>query len=281
MEEDGPDRETFGPLVDIVPESVTRLAIKIADRHLHIPISGASGKIESRKFGSYNIVYMVKVSGITRTGVKDPKLVIRIPATGWGPGMTPAAANSMESQVLTMRFIRENTSLPVPFIYEFDATQSNDIAAPYICMSYLRGQPVSDLWFSHDSTDREELRLSILTSLSKTMAQLSGLCFESMGSFATSELHQHDSPATIDTMYHWDEQSDGSIQVTASGPYQTISAYLKDQFTQATSENVWSKAEAKIVGVLLECLLVIDERSEGKFVLCYLDFDSQNVLVDA
>lgn len=59
-------------------------------------------------------------------------MVIRVPATGWGNGMTDTAARAIRSQVITLRLIKCQTTIPVPEIYGFDTTCDNEIGAPYI-----------------------------------------------------------------------------------------------------------------------------------------------------
>lgn len=61
--------------------------------------------------------------------------------------------------------------ISVPEIYAWDVTSNNENGAPYVCMGLLPGKRVSEVWFDDSgSTPREEMRLRILTSLSKTMA---------------------------------------------------------------------------------------------------------------
>jgi hypothetical protein len=64
-----------------------------------------------------------------------------------------------------------------------DTTVNNEIEAPYIRMSFVPGRQLSDVWFG-DSGDgpREELRLSILASVARTMAEFSRLeVFDKVG----------------------------------------------------------------------------------------------------
>ncbi|KAK1241853.1 hypothetical protein MKX07_007676 [Trichoderma sp. CBMAI-0711] len=265
MEDTDKDRQTFGPLLDITDESLIRLASRIANDSLHSPSTG--GKVIARIDGSYNIVHIVELESI--------KLVIRVPCTGWGSGMTPIAAQAMDSQVATMRLIRDKTSIPLPEIYEFDTTANNEIGAPYLCMSFLPGRPVSQLWFDKSSAlPLEDLRLRILTSVSRSMAQLSCLTFDTMGAIMEDEF----GTIVIGTMYDCDQQEDGSITYSSSGPYSSVSAFLKDKYVTISQENVWGKAKTKVMEAIIACRPTFD--SPPGFVLCHPDFDSQNVLVD-
>ncbi|TFB06008.1 hypothetical protein CCMA1212_001428 [Trichoderma ghanense] len=265
MEDTDSDREIFGPLLDITDESLLQLAARIASDLLKSPSSG--GKLVTRIAGSYNIAYIVESESI--------RLVIRVPCTGWGSGMTPTAAQAMESQIATMRLIRDKTSMPVPEIHAFDTTANNEIGAPYLCMSFLPGKPVSQVWFDNSGTlPPEELRLRILTSVSQAMAHLSCLVFDTMGAIMEDE----SGAIVVGPLYDCDEQEHGSINFTSSGPFSSTSAFLKDKYVTARQENVWGKAKAKVMEAIIACRPIFD--SPPGFVLCPPDFDSQNVLVD-
>ncbi|KAI3324256.1 kinase-like domain-containing protein [Xylariaceae sp. AK1471] len=264
---ESPDPETFGPLAAIAPESLVLLALNIAKRYLNLP--NTSGTLIARISGSYNITYVIELENV--------KLVVRVPATGWGSGLTHAAADAMESQVATIRLIRSNTTIPVPEIYALDTSVNNEIGAPYLCMSFIPGKPVSEVWFDYSGTlPRDEFRLRILTSLSQTMAQFSCFSFDQMGSIMKSR----SGSTVIGPSFDWDEKEDGSLQVTTSGPYDSASVFLDQNLIEGSSENghAWSKAAAKVLEVMLDCLPAPD--SPSSFVLCPPDFDSQNVLVD-
>ncbi|KAI0200286.1 hypothetical protein F4808DRAFT_429295 [Astrocystis sublimbata] len=264
---ESPNTETFGPLVAIAPESIVLLASNIAKRCLALP--NARGTLVARLSGSYNIVHVIDLESV--------KLVIRVPATGWGSGLTKAASDAMESQAATLRLIRSKTTIPVPEIYALDTTVNNEIGAPYLCMSFIAGKPVSEVWFDYSGTlPREEYRLRILTSLSQAMAQLSCFHFDQMGSVMESGFDR----TVIGPSYDWDEQEDGSLQIIGSGPYDSTSLFLRDKTSGSFNQNrhAWTKAAAQVSEFLLECLPTADLPSS--FVLSPPDFDSQNFLVD-
>ncbi|KAI3330977.1 hypothetical protein F4824DRAFT_477036 [Ustulina deusta] len=144
-------------------------------------------------------------------------------------------------------------------------------------MNFIAGKPVSEIWFDYSGTlPRDEFRLSILTSRSQTMAQFSCFAFDQMGSIIESGSDS----TVIGLSYDWDKKEDGSLQVTTSGPYDSTSVFLHQTPIEGSSENgnAWSKAAAKVLEVMLDCLPIPD--SPSSFVLCPPGFDSQNILVD-
>ncbi|KAF5538846.1 altered inheritance of mitochondria 9 mitochondrial [Fusarium mexicanum] len=261
------DRDVFGPLVDISEESILALATRVTKDVLHV----LPGKAEllNTVSGSYNIVHIVQLETV--------KLVIRIPATGWGDGMTKAAEDALSSQVTTMRFIKEQTGAPVPEVYSWDPTNNNEISAPFICMSFVTGETVSSVWFkdSMDESAREQFRLNVLTSTAAIMAKFSTMTFDKIGSLMQAE----DGSIFVGPVFEWDENDDGSVHAKATRTYFSTDEFMACSIAPSTKDdNSWGRAEDKLLKVLLENAPFL--RSHSHFVLCPPDFDSQNVLVD-
>lgn len=261
------DNDVFGPLVAIPPESLVLLAKNL--RSKIFKISTSAGSLIARIGGSYNLVHVVQLD--------DFKLVIRVPATGWGSGMTTAAAHALESQVATLRLIASKTTIPVPEIYAIDTTKDNEIGAPYVCMSFISGETVSKAWFDDDNTGQfplEDRRLKILTSVSQYLAQFSQLRFEKIGSVHGDV----DSSFTIGPCYHWHQNDNSSLSIVESGPFDTLAAYLQEHQVATDTGSVWGIAEAKLIDNIVPHLPA-QSPNEG-FVLSIPDFDSQNIMVD-
>jgi aminoglycoside phosphotransferase (APT) family kinase protein len=261
------DAEVFGPLATIPEDDLIALASRIGSQVLRISTNNA--KIVKRVSGSYNIVHIIELEIM--------KLVIRVPATGWGAGMTKTAADALASQVAVMRLVRQKTKAPVPEIYDWDPTNNNEIGAPFICMAFLPGETASHVWFdqSNGTEAREERRLNILTSLSNIMAQFDSISFDKIGSITAAE----DGSFSLGPIYHWLENDDGSIQVTADRTYFSTMEFLacNMRFKDA-KDSVWGRAESKMLETLIQNSPDLD--SYSRFVLCPPDLDSQNVLVD-
>jgi hypothetical protein len=264
------DAEVFGPLASISEDSLITLASRIAKDVLHVPSDNVfnNTKLVTRICGSYNIVHVMEV--------ETTKLIIRVPATGWGAGMTKAAEDALASQVAIMRLIRKKTDVPVPEVYSFDPTNNNKISAPFICMSFIPGETVSHVWLddSLDEVSRDSLRLSILTSISKSMAQLSSLTFDRIGSI----MEREDGANFLGPVFDWDEQEDGSMQVKAARTYVSTTEYLACHMEFKAERDSWDRSGNKMVEALVQSSP--DLNSHSRFVLCPPDFDSQNILVD-
>ncbi|KAI1464522.1 kinase-like protein [Daldinia caldariorum] len=259
------DREYFGSLADIPEESLVLLASDICKRVLDLP--GTNGKRVRQIFGGSNIVNVIQLDEI--------QLVIRLTLCDRSSDeKEAAAAGALESQVATMRFIAQNTSIPVPQVYDFDTDDDNVIGTPYICMSFVPGTPVSQVWIrDFDVVLREQLRLRILKSLAGLMAQLSQFTFDKIGAFSGAD----PSSASISECYAWGEGPGGLPYIEASGPFDTAAAYLEANHDH-WQEGAWDRAERKILEAAMSFSAVHDEPTD--FVLCHPNLDSHNVMVD-
>ncbi|KAK4159555.1 kinase-like domain-containing protein [Cladorrhinum sp. PSN259] len=265
------DLETFGPLLNIPESSLVHLATQIRAADISTT-SSASGRLVRRIGGSYNLVHIIQFDD-------GFQLIIRIPATGWGEGITATATNAIESHVVTLRLIASRTTIPVPQVYSFDTTASNAIGAPYICMSFISGQTLAAAWFDDTlKTPLEDRRLKILNTLSQCLAQLGQFSFSKIGSII-HEQESGEATRTVGPCYDWSENEDGTFHVTASGPYNTASEYLDDHFVVTDDRKSPWKVAATMVTRAAVQHLPFGEPSDG-FVLAVPDFDSQNIMVD-
>lgn len=210
--------ERFGPLLSISDQSLIALAWDI--RRKSSRDCFATAKVINRLRGSYNLVHIVEFDD-------GLKYVVRVPATGWGGRFTESAKRSLVSQVLTMRLVRKETTIPVPEVYTFDPSSSNPIEAPYILMSFIDGYSVSSKWFDGSGpTPVEERRLNILDSLARAMSQLQKLQFDMIGSLV-SEDGTPDTEIRIGPCYRWDEGVFGdsdygqNLKVDELGPFES------------------------------------------------------------
>lgn len=129
--------------------------------------------------------------------------------------MTPAAAQALKVQAATLRLLSRETAIPLPEVIAFDASCNNDIGAPYLCMSFVPGCPVSKAWFDAPGLLLEERRRRTLSSLGRNVAQLFKFRFRGLGSPRVSA----DGALAVGPCYHWDESDDVSVAVVASGPF--------------------------------------------------------------
>ncbi|KAI9839045.1 MAG: hypothetical protein M1837_002263 [Sclerophora amabilis] len=270
----------FGPLLSITAASVVALAGDVRHR-----ISGRrrslGDELVSRLSGSYNLVYIVRFDD-------DVKYVVRVPAVGWGCRHTETAQRSLESQALTMRFLKRKTMVPLPDVYAFDTKSDNLIRAPYMVMSFIPGATVGSRWFDKTGpTPLEERRQRTLDSLAKAMCQFQGLQFDKIGSLKFQDSTAMDQP-DIGPCYQWDEGPGGDqdygekLMVKEFGPFITAQDYLQhclDHDGRLGAKHPLPIGARKLVAIMIP-YLPSAKKARETFVLAPPDFDSQNVMID-
>ena len=107
------------------------------------PSSEKEFVIERLDGGTYN-----RVTGITvkDTGVNSKHLVLRAPR----PEM--AAYGHIAQEVAILRYVRQNTTLPVADVIRFDVTANNPLESGYVIQSRLPGVSLRVMWddLTHD-----------------------------------------------------------------------------------------------------------------------------------
>ncbi|KAE9375799.1 hypothetical protein N431DRAFT_531881 [Stipitochalara longipes BDJ] len=274
--------DRFGALLSINESSLIQLAAEvrhtISDRK-----PSPKDKHLSRINGGYNLIHVVEFED----GVK---YVIRVPAVGWGARWTDNARNAFRSQALTLRYIKENTEIPVPEVYDFDTTQANTIGAPYMVMSFVTGCTVLSEWFKKDGPmPLEERRKTILASIAKNMSQLEKFRSEEIGSLRINE--KMNKKIEIGPCYDWAEGPFGvgkmgrELEIQAFGPFKNSKAYLQyylDHLSSSEDSSPVALGAEKITSMMIFHLPSPRPGNQNEeFALSLPDFDSQNIMVDA
>ncbi|KAM5454938.1 hypothetical protein McanCB56680_003614 [Microsporum canis] len=95
--------------------------------------------IEPPLFGSYHALFPIRFQDGLRW-------ILKIPACGTSEHFNASASSALQSEALTMKLIRRETSVPVPDVFEFDATVGNELGVPFILMSFIQGTSLYDCW---------------------------------------------------------------------------------------------------------------------------------------
>ncbi|KFY81725.1 hypothetical protein V500_11144 [Pseudogymnoascus sp. VKM F-4518 (FW-2643)] len=118
--------------------------------------------------------------------------VFRSPAAEEDDISLEAAGELLESEVATMKYIKENSSIPIPNIFDYSSTKLNSVGIPYILMSKAPGTQLQNFrWDPHllekgVFPQRQHLgptqKEKIMQQLGRIVSQLSNLRFNKLGS---------------------------------------------------------------------------------------------------
>ena len=240
--------------------------------------------IQPPKCGSFNLVYVLEFTD----GVK---WIARIPATGKHGQFTQTSLRAIRSEALTMLFLRKNTSILIPQIYDFDETTDNELCAPYILMEFVTGFPVYEKWFDDTGpTPIEDRRLRILDTVAAAMAQLGHFQFNKIGSL---QFVPNLSEPTVGQCIVVDEEAalmafsegtEAEVRYKKLGPFDSSQEYFMALASiHKSSQDNFAIGMTRLLKLMIECIPPsIDKKAANvleSFVLVHPDFDSQNILV--
>ena len=219
------------------------------------------------KCGSYNLAYLVTFGD----GVK---WIARVPGHGYSGRWGELDQAKMKSEYQTMRYIRANTSIPLPEVYHFDTTC--DIAgAPFAFISLVEGTSLAELWRDEMS---EPERMYVLGSIAKCMSQLYTLSFERIGML---QFDEQGSVCDVRQAINLESLNFDFWHITqAHGPYSTFVDSLWDRLDE--DEDISARQRANLP-ILRRALQSIPDflKTEREFPLNFADFNAQNIYVDS
>ncbi|KAL8710532.1 MAG: hypothetical protein Q9220_004965 [cf. Caloplaca sp. 1 TL-2023] len=90
----------------------------------------------------------------------------------------------LASEAATLKYVKLNSTIPVPEVFAYSDTADNPIGVPYILMSKAVGTPLGHLWRLRlpSPEEPEKQRTKVLSQLGSITWQLSRLRFASAGS---------------------------------------------------------------------------------------------------
>ncbi|KAI9904322.1 hypothetical protein N3K66_000851 [Trichothecium roseum] len=281
------DRNVFGRLLTITLASLERLAMDISHTKLGLQGIAKRAVVVDRIIANNYLIHIVEVwdgDGVWYS------LEVRVPAWGWGRGITKEAIDALRSEVTTMRVLFETTPTAtegytcgkVPWVWAWDPSVDNEIGAPYICTNRLKGVPVSQIWHRRDMLPGRlgQVRLNILRSLTAVLKEFRSKSYDSMGCLAESVMH---SAPFMGPIYEWRENDDGSLRIVAMGPFPTVQSYLNahplDNFGR--KDVVLDRAVSRLMEPVNSVLHAVLSPSEPTtFEMAPPDLDADSIHVD-
>lgn len=209
-----------------------------------------------------------------------------------------------QSEVATMKWVQQNTSIPVPHIYAFDDTTDNEIGLEWILMEKLPGTSLRERW-KFMSLDAKETtvkaiaayQLELMSDKNK-FKEIGNLYLVPCPPTSSSDPGFETSTFGVGRMVHlpffWGGKHDTS---DAKGSYVTSKAWLQarldgiietqdelldddsidqDDFDIADG-TIWM---AEKLSEFLDDILPIDERGYEETVLWHHDLSKSNIIVD-
>lgn len=258
------------------------LALRVAAKFSNgAPVTEGEGLLGKTAKGTFNICYWVRIEGLSE------QWVVRFPLMGMLP-MDKMTAK-FHSEIATLKFLREKTSVRVPKLIGF-GLGDNDIAIPFIVTQNVEGLPLTLFWSRFGDYARGiEL---VLDSLAQQYLELLSHRFDKVGSLQLTPdgmgWEVGTSPVSVD---QFDASRDG-LEIALSKPYassldyyisqtQMFERYINEQRNSVCDEQ--DAIKKYLTSELFRRVIphFADVRFQnGPFFLFHLDLHATNVIVN-
>lgn len=232
-----------------------------------------SCQINRSKFavGWYNIVFEVAF----QDGTYWIARIRREPEIKENLGIESERIKEMESEVYTMAYVKENSTIPTPKVFDFRAQKDPIVGCRYILMEALPGRPSPDRLRDFIPNQYKPKTYSQLADIKM---QLSQLRFPKIGRLCGTGFGE-DAKFTIDAF-----QPPGCLYAPSSGPYDTALEYYYE-IRRTDFERALEKASEELcIGAWLRVQaipsIVQRQFNHGPFPLHHPDLGCDNLLFD-
>ncbi|KAJ7755879.1 kinase-like domain-containing protein [Mycena metata] len=220
------------------------------------------------KIGAFNAVYFLEFTDGVRW-------VARIPIPPW----SEALQKRMSLDRISLDFIGNNTTIPVPRIIDCQTTENNALGRPYTFTTFLPGTQLAKLWF--DSVwFTDEHRNTVFESLARLMSQLSSHEFPMIGQL---DIDPTTGAVVVGPYYpslgaiSEGEMSPDPVGDRSPSTYIFLQRKISDQLKEASDTRVISDLQLLRT---FASMLPNAEFDGAPFFLAHPDFGYQNILVD-
>ena len=182
----------------------------------------------------------------------------------------------MESEYQTMRYIRSNTTMPLPEVYYWQ-TEADEAGAAFALMEYLPGRPLYQVW---KESLNEKIRLRVLRNIANYTSQLQFVHFDKLGVLNFHDdgsVHGVDGQIAFVGNAETETPWDGGTK--AGRPYKTYHEKLFETWDDCSGLHKSGQADMVILRKAVESIPA-ELLPEGTNPLDMADLDSQNILVD-
>ncbi|KAK0462218.1 hypothetical protein IW261DRAFT_1528235 [Armillaria novae-zelandiae] len=193
----------------------------------------------------------------------------------------------MRSEVATMRYVKEHTTIPVPDILFYDPDWDRKVGGEWMLMRYIDGINPAHLWRTLTDDQWETL----CTSIADIWSQLMCLRFKFIGSIYEQQDESERQYFIGPMAYLPIAGSIGSPEACTSGPFLSSRDWLVavangklsptwDHPPNPNPEQAHKWRETVIDTVKNSSLLEHDSRGHQQIVLSHIDYSLHNILVD-
>lgn len=179
----------------------------------HLLSLGLNEDIEISKFdaGGFNQLFKV-----TSNNPSTQRLLFRI-------AINETRKDKVNSEVATMEYVRQKTTIPVPKVYAYDSSCNNPIGSPWILLEYMQAERYEKQKAKMSRAQQE----AIMKQVADWSHQLRNLHFDKIGSLYLQEDGEFSIGPLVSNSLFKAWQNDVTI---SHGPFNTLQEYYKSQW---------------------------------------------------
>ncbi|KAK5996126.1 hypothetical protein PT974_04554 [Cladobotryum mycophilum] len=170
-----------------------------------------------------------------------------------------------------MKIIHKHTTIPIPDVFDFEASADQPFGYPYVFMEYLGGRALPS---GLATTIPRQHHTKVAKQLANVFAELQNLTFSRIGRLWCGE--NADEPVEIMAMA-W-HSSPGPLETSLEYFYNQRQGENREIMAMHPDDPDWLTACWVLKTALTR--IVIEDRVRGPFPLCHLDLHFGNMLFD-
>ncbi|KAL8965580.1 MAG: hypothetical protein Q9197_006451 [Variospora fuerteventurae] len=267
-------------------KQVTRLATRIRTENSKLSSTGTVRRLqmlrfsckvtESPLYGSFNILLPIRFRDRVRW-------LLKLPGNGTYENWDEQSARALTSEVMTMKLIYNNSSVPVPRIYGFDVTTANPLKSPYILMERIDGGNLFLGWFYNKSrAGRGRFRDLVIPNLAKAMVQLNTFTFPAAGALQYDPVMKTFDIGPYRKVNHYTAYGDTNFY-SQQGPFTDPIDYFMASLDRNDTHELapTRQGQVELLRLFIDWFFQATSTMEDLtgFVLTHPDFALQNIMV--
>lgn len=188
----------------------------------------ATNIVSPKVTAQYHGIYFITLPPSDKT-LGHSELVLRVSGRHL-PGI------KTRNEVGIMTWIARNTTIPIPDLVAYDATESNPIAYEYTLLSRVAGATLSDIYESLDDTQQDHILDQLIDYLCQLQAHpwdgIGGLALDDAEGVVLAQVVDETSWQVPDVMEYW-PPGETVHSLNIKGPYRTYIEYITAQIEQS------------------------------------------------
>ncbi|KAI4114291.1 MAG: hypothetical protein LQ345_004909 [Seirophora villosa] len=267
-------------------KQASRLAARIRTQNAKLSGTGTVRRLQMLRFsckvvmsplyGSFNILLPIRFRDRVQW-------LLKLPGNGTYDQWDEQSARALTSEVMTMKLIYNNSSVPVPRIFGFNVTTANPLKSPYILMERIDGDNLFIGWFYNKSrTGQDRFRESVMANVAKTMVQLNTFTFAAAGALYYDPVMKSFEVGPYRKVNHYTLYGDTN-RYSQQGPFTDPKDYFLASLNRKNTEELGPtrQGQIKLLRLLIEWFFQASSTKEDLtgFVLTHPDFAVQNIIV--